>query len=30
MSSEGGSSRSQDVESQLWNRLGPVVRQTAK
>jgi hypothetical protein len=27
---EGGSFRSQDVESSLWNRLGPVVRQTTE
>jgi hypothetical protein len=30
LSLEGGSFRSQDVESYLWKRLGPVVRQTAK
>jgi hypothetical protein len=28
--SDGGSSRSHYVESWLWNRFGPVVRQTAK
>jgi hypothetical protein len=27
---EGGSFRSQDVESSIWKWLGPVVRQTAK
>jgi hypothetical protein len=30
LSYEGGSFRSQDVESLLWNRLGPLVRQTTE
>jgi hypothetical protein len=30
LSYEGGSFRSQDVESSLWKRLGPDVRQTTE
>jgi hypothetical protein len=30
LSSEGGSFRSQGVESSLWKMLGPVVRQTTE